>query len=140
MIRLTKHGKKTKARILRSKVKIRGNIRVNLEDIGRELVKEARSYLSLRKSGRVYNVIVRGKRVRHRASAPGQSPANMTGNLKSKISYRVSGLYMFFESNAEYSRFLEDGTSKMRPRPFMRRAAKKKSRRAEEILTRMRTE
>lgn len=70
------------------------------------------------KSGIVYEKY--NPRRSHRASAPGQAPASDTGNLVSKIIVRQKTKNITnVESNADYSAFLEYGTSKMEPRPFM---------------------
>ena len=70
------------------------------------------------KSGVLYQMY--NPRREHRASAPGQSPASDTGNLVSKIIVRQKSQDVTsVESNANYSAFLEYGTSKMQPRPFM---------------------
>jgi len=70
------------------------------------------------KSGIVYEKY--NPRRTHRASAPGQAPASDTGNLVSKIKVRQKNKdNVEVESGANYSAFLEYGTSKMQPRPFM---------------------
>ena len=70
------------------------------------------------KSGVMYQMY--NPRREHRASAPGQAPASDTGNLVSKIIVRQKSQDVTsVESNANYSAFLEYGTSKMQPRPFM---------------------
>ena len=70
------------------------------------------------KSGVMYQKY--NPRREHRASAPGQAPASDTGNLVSKITVKQKSLnVVHVESNADYSAFLEYGTSKMQPRPFM---------------------
>jgi len=70
------------------------------------------------KSGVMYQKY--NPRREHRASAPGQSPASDTGNLVNKIIVKQkSSDVVSVESNANYSAFLEYGTSKMQPRPFM---------------------
>ena len=70
------------------------------------------------KSGVVYQMY--NPRREHRASAPGQAPASDTGNLVSKIIVKQKTKNITnVESNADYSAFLEYGTSKMEPRPFM---------------------
>ena len=70
------------------------------------------------KSGVVYQMY--NPRREHRASAPGQAPASDTGNLVSKIIIKQKTRNITnVESNANYSAFLEYGTSKMQPRPFM---------------------
>ena len=70
------------------------------------------------KSGVVYQMY--NPRREHRASAPGQAPASDTGNLVSKIIVKQKTRNITnVESNANYSAYLEYGTSKMEPRPFM---------------------
>ena len=70
------------------------------------------------KSGVMYQKY--NPRREHRASAPGQAPASDTGNLVSKIIVRQKSQDVTsVESNANYSAFLEYGTSKMEARPFM---------------------
>ena len=70
------------------------------------------------KSGRIYEKY--NPRRTHRASAPGQAPASDTGNLVSKIIVKQKSKNVTqVESGADYSKFLEYGTSKMEPRPFM---------------------
>jgi len=70
------------------------------------------------KSGVMYQKY--NPRREHRASAPGEAPASDTGNLVSKIIVKQKTKNIInVESNADYSAFLEYGTSKMEPRPFM---------------------
>ena len=70
------------------------------------------------KSGVMYQMY--NPRREHRASAPGQAPASDTGNLVSKIIVKQKTRNITnVESNADYSAFLEYGTSKMEARPFM---------------------
>ena len=78
------------------------------------------------KSGIVYEKY--NPRRSHRSSAPGQSPASDTGNLVSKIIVKNNGNEVRVQSNANYSKYLEYGTSKMLARPFMF-PAKEKSKR-----------
>ena len=70
------------------------------------------------KSGVMYQMY--NPRREHRASAPGQAPASDTGNLVSKIIVKQKSKDITsVESNADYSAYLEYGTSKMEARPFM---------------------
>ena len=70
------------------------------------------------KSGVMYQMY--NPRREHRASAPGEAPASDTGNLVSKIIVKqISQDITSVESNANYSAYLEYGTSKMEARPFM---------------------
>ena len=76
------------------------------------------------KTGRVYK---RGN-VLHRASAPGEPPASDTGRLASSISpqFHDNGLRATIGvhevSRVRYATFLEFGTRRMLPRPFVRPA------------------
>ena len=72
------------------------------------------------RSGRIYRVGSRGHYRFHQSSAPGEPPKTDTGNLVSHTypkhpSFLVSQVI----SDAAYSSFLELGTSKMAPRPYM---------------------
>ena len=70
------------------------------------------------KTGIVYQKY--NPRRQHRASAPGQAPASDTGNLVSKIIVKQKTKNITqVESGADYSKYLEYGTSKMEPRPFL---------------------
>lgn len=73
------------------------------------------------KTGRTYT---RGG-VTHTASAAGEYPASDTGFLASNIHVvrSTTGLSGAVESRANYSEFLEFGTSKMAARPFLQPSA-----------------
>lgn len=60
----------------------------------------------------------------HRASSPGDPPAADTGYLHNNIIFSIDGdgLGADIESRAEYSGYLEFGTSQMQARPFMQPA------------------
>jgi HK97 gp10 family phage protein len=79
-----------------------------------------RSILTGAKTGRTYK---RGT-VSHRASAPGQPPASDTGRLVSSFLTEPGPEPLSYDvrANAMYAGFLEYGTSKMAPRPFLRPA------------------
>jgi HK97 gp10 family phage protein len=72
------------------------------------------------KTGRTY----RRRGVVHRASAPGEAPASDTGRLVNSIttSYDLEQLSGTVQAGTEYAPWLEFGTAKMEPRPFMRPA------------------
>ena len=95
-------------------------IKTAFDDIGRNYQKTmAREMRKRNKRGRIYNVRSRsGGTRRHRASAPDQTPANLSGNMAQGIDYKVSGSKkMEFGARAFYAKFLEEGTKKMEPRP-----------------------
>lgn len=79
-----------------------------------------RLILDTPKSGRIYR---RGN-VFHQASAPGEPPASDTGSLVSRIEVKPveEDVAAKVVANTKYAAFLEFGTVKMEPRPFMRPA------------------
>jgi HK97 gp10 family phage protein len=84
------------------------------------------------KSGRTYEKY--NPRRTHKASAPGQAPASDTGNLVSQIMSVADGKDTLVESRAEYSKFLEFGTSKILPRPFLFPASEKSTKKIVQVL------
>ena len=78
--------------------------------------------LSGKRSGRVYRVP--GTKKTYVASAPGEPPAVMTGQLRSSIKYRIVGELRALKgevgSELKKAPMLEFGTSKMAARPFLR--------------------
>ena len=74
-----------------------------------------KSILTGSKSGRQYFI----KGTRHQSSSPGQPPANSTGQLVRSIKVKKTNNGQEVTIDAEYAAFLEYGTSKMRPRPFI---------------------
>ncbi len=85
------------------------------------------------KSGRLYR---RGKTVIHRASAPGEAPANDTGRLASAFKASASPLSLEASVTAgtAYAAHLEYGTTKMAARPFLRPAAEKAAEKGAELI------
>lgn len=74
------------------------------------------------KTGRMYGM--------HQASAPGEAPANKTGRLMNSISYSIHSTHELeigasarSNKGAPYPRFLEEGTKKMAPRPYLIKSA-----------------
>ncbi len=68
------------------------------------------------KSGKTYP---RGKRV-HQASAPGEAPAVEFGNLQNSLKTDFpTPLKGVLSIGAEYARWLEEGTDRIAPRPFV---------------------
>ena len=106
--------------------------------LGKDLKAEAnRAILAKNKTGRVYIIRSAGGRRRHRASAPGQSHANLTGELRRSLSWRVFGHdSMDFGYGARggaprYAKFVELGTTRMDPRPTLQNALDASARNAE---------
>ena len=86
--------------------------------IGAALVKRAKEgMLTGPKSGKHY------PRLPNQSSAPGEFSANQTGRLLNSIAWRMSGSdYLSFYATADHAGFQEHGTSKMAPRPNLKRA------------------
>lgn len=71
-------------------------------------------------------VIPYGKRVPHTASAPGNPPAVDTGRLRASIAWqRISKYRRVVGTNVIYAPYLELGTDRIKPRPFLRPAAER---------------
>ena len=84
------------------------------------------SVLDLAKTGRLYK---RPNDGFHRASAPGEAPADDTGKLVSSIvTQRKSVLTWQVRVRAAYGLFLELGTRKIAPRPFLKPALDQQTR------------
>ncbi len=53
---------------------------------------------------------------------PGRYPGNVSGNLRSSISYNVSPNALYFKTNNNHAQLLEYGTGKMMARPVVQTA------------------
>lgn len=108
-------------------------IRSALYEIGAENTQQIKKFVyNPPKTGRWYKYYYSpGKWRWHRASAPGQSPANRSGFLARSIDYHVHGSFEveLFSTADPYAEYLEDGTpgGMIKPRPYFSRAAKKKA-------------
>jgi HK97 gp10 family phage protein len=71
------------------------------------------------KTGRLYRTY--NKRKLHRASAPGESPATDSGTLASRVFHEVQagGFEASVASDVRYAGYLEFGTRRMAPRPYL---------------------
>lgn len=130
-----------KAEVRRRRSGIERAVRYSLMSIGAMVVSEiARSIKSSVPTGRLYTHYfytdrVTRKRKRswrklprpHRASAPGQVPANWTGRLAKSFSYRISTptRSLWITSSHKAADWLHTGTKDMMPRPFVPQAIKK---------------
>lgn len=119
-------NRRTIATIEKIYPRFRRGIKHALHEIGSENVNFLRKIIrDKNKTGRLY--FIRGKI--HQASAPGESPANLTGKLAKTADYKVRGTYQCeFGDKMFYGKFLEEGTKKMLPRPHIIRTVKKKER------------
>lgn len=89
---------------------------------GTEAVR-ADAVTSVMKGARTGEVYTR-RGVEHVASAPGEPPASDTGRLANSIrtEYNVATLTGRVVADAAYAAYLEYGTQRMAPRPFLRPA------------------
>lgn len=122
MITVTTRTKSVIVQINRHGHFIKSAIRSGFEFGGDQIVKEMKRLITTgAKTGRRYGS--------HQASAPGEAPANRTGKLADSGGYSLRGSrQMEVGETAHYAKFLEDGTSKMRPRPHLITAITNKSR------------
>ena len=118
-------------------------IRQAFYKLGKDLRKTASDLiLEKPKHGRLYR-IRRGKLIRkHRASAAGEAPANLSGRLRRSLDFNVVGSermeFGYRQASAEkgsgdgvfYGKFLERGTRNMKPRPALFLAIKRNERNA----------
>jgi HK97 gp10 family phage protein len=100
---------------------------------------ETLNTLSGSRSGRIYKV-PGTKNVRYQASAPGEPPASATGNLRQTLKRIIEGIGReiigYVGSDREYAPFLEFGTRKMKPRPWLRISFERSSGKVKEIFGR----
>lgn len=85
---------------------------------------QVKQKLSQGGTGRIYKGAKYGKE--HRASAPGEPPTVLSGNLRANITHHVLKVGKDFigivSSPTDYAPALEFGTRNIAPRPFMRTA------------------
>ena len=96
---------------------LRSGINQGLHQAGFNLVKTAKDGIQRGpKTGRIYNR--RGRR--KRASAPGQYPGIVTGDVLNAMRFDVHGASEMEFGNTDFkATFLELGTAKMAPRPAL---------------------
>lgn len=118
-------------------------VRRGFHRFGKELVDRNRKLIRKGpKTGKLYRIP--GRKRRHRASAPGEAPANLTGDLARSIGYEIlsSGSEMAYGSRSEkdskggvpYGAWLDGGTKRIKPRPHVSRTATELEHRGEIIL------
>lgn len=98
---------------------MKSGYRIAFYNIGKQLTRYTREIIKKGpKTGRLYYIA--GRKKRHRASAAGEAPANLTGRLRKGVNFNVSGWdQMQFGDTVFYGKFLEEGTRKMKPRPHL---------------------
>ena len=137
-IRVDHNAKEMQIRISRLERQSKRALRHGFFGLGKDLVNTSRELiLNPPKTGKWYRVA--GRKRRHRASAAGQAPANMTGRLRSSIDYKVRGSYkMEFGSNpakngntaktSKYAKVLEYGNARIARRPYLEPSIRKNAR------------
>ena len=148
-MRLWENGKSGGAgRAIRATVKKQvGNIERQVRSRGTQAVNALKNaeleVLKGQRSGKVYRKYP--YKTNYTASAPGEPPARRTGNLQmhwngqiktGKISNNGTEVIAELESQEPYASALENGTSKMAPRPFVDRIKEKAMPEIEKIYSR----
>ncbi len=113
------------------------------EDRMMEAVNEVRNTtletLSGPRTGRTY--LVPGTQTEYTASAPGEPPAVQLGDLRKSVKGGIEkvgkDLVGFVGSDLPKAPWLEYGTTKMLPRPWLRPSFEKSLVKVKEVLTRM---
>lgn len=119
--------------------KIQGEINSKKENLNRQVLSRGTralnqlrnaelEVLSGQRSGKVYRIPF--SKATYVASAPGEPPAQRTRNLHLHWNGSVKGgsgkdFTLRFESGEKYSVYLDEGTTKMAPRPFKDRITEK---------------
>ena len=99
------------------------SIHTALFEIGSENVKYAQDLMLEKKTGRIY--IIKGEE--HQASAPGEAPAILSGDLQRNVDYTVrSSKQMSFGDKSQagknpYGKYLEESTIHMESIPHIER-------------------
>lgn len=123
-------------------------IRQGFYTSGKQLVADLNKDMKAPKSGRIYKVYrgINGGKLKkprlHRASAPSETPAVITGRFRKSVDFAVRGNreleFGANQSAPKYAEFLEKGTSKMEARePFKRTVIKNKEKIKLNIDTRL---
>lgn len=117
----------------------RRGLRQSFFQYGHDLKRTAsRQILEKPKGGRTYRVKRGTRRVRHIASAPGESPANLSGKYRRSIGFNIRGSsQMIFgagSSKVPYAVWLERGTKRMLPRPGLGNAIRATERNAKKYF------
>lgn len=68
-------------------------------------------------------------------SLPGEPPHKQTGRLLGSVAFELVGYVARVGTNLKYGRWLEMGTKKMQPRPWLRRALAEMRAKVEALLS-----
>lgn len=101
-------------------VRVRSSADDTIDEVADLLIEQMRESMGEGKSGRIYH-LPSGP---HQASAPGETPAILTGELSNSPEAHKRGWGAIeVIADAFHAAFLEYGTVHMAPRPFMKPAA-----------------
>jgi len=116
--------------------KIKEEAKKRMLEAVQEVRNETVETLSGMRSGRIYKVP--GTNRTYTASSPGEPPAVATGALKESIKWATedNGMTGLVGTELKYGPMLEFGTSKMAPRPWLRKAFSESETKVREIFTR----
>jgi len=142
------HNKTTYFLIKNMSKNYKKGIKKALYKIGNDIKSEAKRLIKDEpKSGYIYRVIYkRGKRyINHIASAPGEPPANLSGDLAKSLAFKVRGSkgldFGYEDAIVKYGKILEEGgiTGKkksviIKARPYASKAVKNMERNMEKHL------
>ena len=137
-------GDRLRAKLRALPVAMRDPIRRAIEASALEVERAAKTSVQRGpKTGRVYKKY--NPRRTHRASAPGQPPATDTGYLASSVHAWMDpdGLGATVQAHAKYGPYLEygteneDGTQRIKPRPFLLPAFERKRKRIADRIARV---
>lgn len=123
----------------------RRGIRQGFYALGKDLVKQARqNIIKGPKTGKLYRIP--GRKRLHRASAPGQPPANRKGDLQKSVGFQLQGSHEMeygYRDTVAYGRILElggdagvGGRSHIDPRPNLTTVVEDSPKNAREHFTR----
>jgi hypothetical protein len=126
-VRADRHNDQVLLKLQQGEKLTRAGIRWAFFELGRDLKETAnREILRKPKKGQLY--IMRGpsgRRRRHRASAPGEAHANLSGKLRRSMGWTVRGSqeltfgYGVTSPAPDYAPFVEKGTRRMAARPSL---------------------
>lgn len=90
------------------------------EAVGQDVRSHATRFIQRQSTGRlVYRYTAGGNRYQHVAAGPGEAPNTDTGRLVNSLKVWPEGHNTRVGSDVIYGKYLEFGTQRMQPRPFM---------------------
>lgn len=111
---------------------IRKNIEKTMKLVCTKVTSDIKSSMSQTPRNTSKSYFTNNKNIPHHPSLPGNPPAPDTGNLRNSIRYEVevdgseiTGIIGTTQKDPPYGSYLEYGTSKMAPRPWLKPAMEK---------------